>query len=64
MVEPVSAATILLVRDAAADLEVFMVLSRVERRDGRAVVCIPPGAGYEPSETSAGELMGTHPARS
>jgi len=56
-------------RSAAEALErarrdpVVTVLPRVERRDGRAVVCIPPEAGYEPSETSAGELRGTRPGR-
>jgi 8-oxo-dGTP pyrophosphatase MutT (NUDIX family) len=56
-------------RSAAEALErarrdpVVTVLPRVERRDGRAVVCIPPEAGYEPSETHAGELVGSRPAR-
>lgn len=37
---------------------VVTVLPRLERRDGRSVVRIPPEAGYDVSEASAGDLAG------
>jgi 8-oxo-dGTP pyrophosphatase MutT (NUDIX family) len=40
------------------------VLPRVERREGGAVVRIPPEAGYGISEAGVGDLAGPHPTRS
>jgi 8-oxo-dGTP pyrophosphatase MutT (NUDIX family) len=43
---------------------IVTVLPRVERREGGAVVRIPPEAGYGISEAGVGDLAGPRPARS